>query len=121
MEAPPRCGADLEGIWQSSGGPVHDLRDLALSALVLPHTSSSSLGQGFICIPSPDRSAPGSSGESALGQGPSSLSSPIPAGLSMNLGPDYPSRRLFVGDSRQEGSPLSGGAFPPPGVLELWV
>ncbi len=68
MEAPPGCGADLEGIWPSSGGPVRDLRDLALSSLVIPHTSSSSLGRCFICMPSPDRSAPGNPGESALGR-----------------------------------------------------
>ncbi len=27
----------------------------------------------------------------------------------MNLGPDFPSRRLSMGDSHQEGSPLSFG------------
>ncbi|XP_053089208.1 uncharacterized protein LOC128318105 [Pangasianodon hypophthalmus] len=40
---------------------------------------------------------------------------------SMVLGPDFPSRRLSMGDSRQEGSPLTGGGRhlpPPPGVVE---
>ncbi|KAI2644431.1 hypothetical protein H4Q32_026721 [Labeo rohita] len=54
------------------------------------------------------------SGESAPGWGPSSFSSPVLAGLSMVLGSDFPSRRLSMGDSRQEGSPLSGGRHHPP-------
>ncbi len=52
--------------------------------------------------------APGSSGESAPGQGQSAASSPVLAGPSMVLGPDFSRRRLSVGDSRQEGSPLTG-------------
>ncbi|KAI2667776.1 Transposon Ty3-G Gag-Pol polyprotein [Labeo rohita] len=63
---------------------------------------------------SPDRSVPGSSGESVPGRGPSSFSSPILAGPSMVLGPDFPSRRLSMGDSRQEESPLSGRRHHPP-------
>ncbi|KAL0199203.1 hypothetical protein M9458_007743, partial [Cirrhinus mrigala] len=38
------------------------------------------------------------------------------------LSPDFPPRRLSVGDSRQEGSPLSGGRHHPPsspGVVEV--
>ncbi|KAL0183550.1 hypothetical protein M9458_019246, partial [Cirrhinus mrigala] len=31
----------------------------------------------------------------------------------MVLGPDFPPRRLSLGDSRQEGSPLTGRGFPP--------
>ncbi|KAL0168875.1 hypothetical protein M9458_037097, partial [Cirrhinus mrigala] len=47
--------------------------------------------------------------------GASTPSSPIPAGLSIVLEPDFPSRRLSMGDSRQEGSSLSGeGHHPPP-------
>ncbi|KAL0173132.1 hypothetical protein M9458_033443, partial [Cirrhinus mrigala] len=71
---------------------------------------------------SPDRSAPWSSGESAPGRGPSSFSSPVLAGLRMVLGPDFPSQRLSMGDSHEEGSPLSGrGHHPPPspGVVEV--
>ncbi|KAL0197555.1 hypothetical protein M9458_006095, partial [Cirrhinus mrigala] len=62
------------------------------------------------------------SGESAPGWGPSSFSSPVLAGPSMVLGPDFPPRRLSVGDSHQEGSPLSGGRHHPPsspGVVEV--
>ncbi|KAL0150687.1 hypothetical protein M9458_053991 [Cirrhinus mrigala] len=57
---------------------------------------------------SPNRSAPGSSGQSAPGRIQSSLSSPILAGPSVVLGPDFSPRRLSMGDSRQEGSPLTG-------------
>ncbi|KAI2643984.1 enzymatic polyprotein [Labeo rohita] len=71
---------------------------------------------------SPDRSAPRSSGESAPGRGPSFFSSPVLAGPSIVLGPDFPSRRLSMGDSRQEGSPLSGRRHhppPSPGAVEV--
>ncbi|KAL0151930.1 hypothetical protein M9458_052765, partial [Cirrhinus mrigala] len=74
-----------------------------------------------VCF-SPDCSAPGSSGESAPGRGPSSFSSPVLAGPSLVLGPDFPPRRLSMGDSHQEGSPLSGGGHhppPSPGVVEV--
>ncbi len=40
---------------------------------------------------------------------------------SMVLGPDFSPRRLSMGDSCQEGSPLTGGGYdslPPPGVME---
>ncbi|KAI2657541.1 hypothetical protein H4Q32_008891 [Labeo rohita] len=63
---------------------------------------------------STDRSAPGSSGESAPGRGPSSFSSPVLASPSLVLEPDFPPQRLSMGDSRQEGSPLSGGRHHPP-------
>ncbi|KAI2657236.1 hypothetical protein H4Q32_021343 [Labeo rohita] len=71
---------------------------------------------------SPDRSAPRSSGEGAPGRGPSSISSPVLAGPSMVLGPNFPPRRLSMGDSRQEGSPLASGRHhlpPSPGVVEV--
>ncbi|KAL0188094.1 hypothetical protein M9458_015193, partial [Cirrhinus mrigala] len=70
---------------------------------------------------SPDRSAPGSSGESMPGRGQPTISSPVLAGPSMVLGPDISPRRLSMGDSRQEGSPLTGGGHhppPPPGAVE---
>ncbi|KAI2655962.1 hypothetical protein H4Q32_012758 [Labeo rohita] len=122
MDASPRFGeADLESVWPGSGGPLRDSGECALSALVL---SDSSLSPGTGCHGtdlakassvrlSPDRSATTSSGEGALGRGPSSISSPILAG---------PSRQLSMGDSRQEGSPLSGGGHhlpPSPGVVEV--
>ncbi len=69
-----------------------------------------------------DRSAPGSSREGVPGRGPSVASSPVLAGPSMVLGPDFSHRRLSMGDSRQDGSPLTGGGHdpsPPPGVVEV--
>ncbi|KAI2650943.1 40S ribosomal protein S0 [Labeo rohita] len=68
-----------------------------------------------------DRSAPGSSGESAWGRHFNTASSPILAGPSMVLGPDFSPRRPSLGNSSQEGSPLSGGGHdcsPPTGVME---
>ncbi len=65
--------------------------------------------------------APGSSRESAPGRGPAVASSPVLAGPSMILGPDFSPRRLFMGDSSQERSPLTSGGYdlsPPPGVME---
>ncbi|KAI2652169.1 hypothetical protein H4Q32_015019 [Labeo rohita] len=56
------------------------------------------------------------------GRGPSSISSPVLAGPSMVLGPNFPPRRLSMGDSRQEGSPLASGRHhlpPSPGVVEV--
>ncbi|KAI2659094.1 ORF V: Enzymatic polyprotein [Labeo rohita] len=70
---------------------------------------------------SPDRSAPGSSRESAPGRGVPPSSSPVLAGPSMVLGPDFSPRRLSLGDSRQERSPLTGGGYcvsPSPGAVE---
>ncbi len=70
---------------------------------------------------SPDRSAPGSSREIAPGRCLSIASSPILAGPSMVLGPDFSPRWLSMGVSRQEGSPLTGGGHdlsPLPGVVE---
>ncbi len=70
---------------------------------------------------SPDPSAPGSSRESAPGRGPAVASSPVLAGPSMVLGPDFSPRQLSMGDSSQEGSPLASGGYdlsPPPGVME---
>ncbi|KAL0195159.1 hypothetical protein M9458_008731, partial [Cirrhinus mrigala] len=62
---------------------------------------------------SPDRSAPGSSGESTPGRGQPTTSSPVLAGPSMVLGPDISPRRLSVGDSRGGHHPS-----PPPGAVE---
>ncbi len=54
-----------------------------------------------------------------MGWGPSVTSSPVLA--SMVLGPDFHPRLISMGDSRQEGSPLTGGGYapsPPPRVVE---
>ncbi len=78
--------ADMESVWPGSGGPF--MTQVAMSCLV-PSDSSSSTGAGYYGTDlaeasserlSPDRSAPGSSGESALGRGPSAASSPVLAG-----------------------------------------
>ncbi|KAI2665252.1 Transposon Ty3-G Gag-Pol polyprotein [Labeo rohita] len=78
-------------------------------------------GRGFVCTPFTNRSAPGSSRESAPGRGFPRPSSPVLAGPSLVLGPDFSPRRLSMGDSRQEGSLLTGrGHHPPPlpGAME---
>ncbi len=120
---------DLESFWPGTGGSVCDSSDIALSPLVLSDSSSSAeagcygtdVAEASSVRFSPDRSAPGSSGESAPGRGPAVASSPVLAGPSMVLGPDFSPRRLSMGDSNQEGSPLTGGGYdssPPPGVME---
>ncbi len=130
METPPRCGvSDLESVWPVSGGSVCDSGDIALSPLILSDSSSSfrtgchgaDVAEASSVHFSPNCSAPGSSEERGPGRGPSAAGIPILAGPSMGLGPDFPSRRLSMGDSCQEGSPLTGGGhhFPsPPRVVE---
>ncbi len=61
---------------------------------------------------SPNRSAPRSSGESAPGQGQSISGSTVLAGPSIVLGPDFSPQRLSMGDSRQEGPPLTRQGAP---------
>ncbi len=122
MDASHQGGeTDLESVWPGSGGPLRHSGDSAMSPLVLS-SSSSSTGAGCHGVRlSPDCSAPRSSGESAPGQRPAAASSPVLAGLSVVLGPDFPPRRLSMGDSHQEGSPLTGRRHlcaPPPGVME---
>ncbi len=126
----PRGGeADMESVWPGSGGPLCDSGDIAMSPLLCSDSSSSTeagcygtdLAEALSVRLSPDRSAPGSSGESAPGRAPSATSSPVLAGPSMILRPDFSPRQLSMGDSRQEGSPLTGGGHhlsPPPGVVE---
>ncbi len=130
MEASPRGGeADLESFWQGTGGSVCDSSDIALSPLVLSDSSSSTgagcydtdVAEASSVHLSPDLSAPGSSRESAPGCGPAVASSAVLAGPSMVLGPDFSPQRLSMGDSSQEGSPLTGGGYDPlptPGVME---
>ncbi len=77
--------ANLESVWPGTVESVCDSSDIALSPLVLSD-SSSSTGPGCygtdvaeassVCL-SPDRSAPGSSRESALGWGPSIAQTPF--------------------------------------------
>ncbi len=130
MEASPRGGeADLESFWPGTGGSVCDSSDIALSTLVLSDSSGSAgagcygtdVAEASSVRLSPDCSAPGSSRESAPGRGPAVASSPVLAGPSMVLGPDFSPRRLPMGDSSQERSPLTSGGYdlsPPPGVME---
>ncbi len=62
-----------------------------------------------------------SSRESAPEWGPAVASSPVLAEPSMVLGPDFSPRWLSMGDSCQEGSPLTGGVYDPsplPRVME---
>ncbi|KAI2647055.1 putative rhizopine catabolism regulatory protein MocR [Labeo rohita] len=130
MDASPRGGeADLESIWSSPGGPFCHEGEHAMSPLVLSSSSSSpgagchgaDVAEATSVRFSPDRSAPGSSRESAPGRGFPSSSSPVLARPSMVLGPDFSPRRLSLGDSRQEGSPLTGRGFnssPPAGAVE---
>ncbi len=62
---------------------------------------------------------PGGLARVAPGRGQSTSGSTILAGPSMFLGPDFSPRRLSMGDSRQERSPLtSGGLSPLPGDVE---
>ncbi|KAI2663377.1 Transposon Ty3-G Gag-Pol polyprotein [Labeo rohita] len=130
MDASPRGGeADLESLRSSPSGPFCHEGEHTMSPLVLS-SSSSSPGTGCHGTDvaeaspvrfSPDRSAAGSSRESAPGRGFPSSSCPVLAGPSLVLGPDFSPRRLSVGDSRQEGSPLTGGGHcvpPSPGAVE---
>ncbi|KAI2647309.1 Transposon Ty3-G Gag-Pol polyprotein [Labeo rohita] len=130
MDASPRDGeADMGDLWASPIRSLCHKGECTMSPLVLS-SSSSSPGAGCygtdvaeassVCL-SPDRSAPRSSGESTPGRGQPTISSPVLAGPSMVLGPDISPRRLSMGDSRQEGSPLTGGGHhpaPPSGVVE---
>ncbi len=115
--------------WPGTGGSVCDSSDIALSPLVLSDSSSSAgagcygtdVAEASSVRLSPDCCAPGSSRESAPGRGPAVASSPVLAGPSMALGPDFSPRRLSMGDSSQERSPLTSGGYdlsPPPGVME---
>ncbi len=130
MDASHRGGeTDLESVWPGPGGPLRYSGDSAMSPLVLS-TSSSPTGAGCHGTDvaeassvrlSPDCYAPRSSGESVPGRSPAATSSPVLAGPSMVLGSDFPPRRLSMGDSSQEGSPLTGRMHTcasPPGDVE---
>ncbi|XDV38776.1 hypothetical protein PO909_008118 [Leuciscus waleckii] len=130
MEAPPRGGgADMEGVWPSTSGSVCVSRDVSLSTLVLPHASSSSgtgcygtdMAEATSVRLSPSGSAPGSSGKSSQGPGPSTSYSPALAGQSMVSRPCVPPRRASSGATRQEGPFVPGRGLnisPPPRTVE---
>ncbi|KAL0159087.1 hypothetical protein M9458_047163, partial [Cirrhinus mrigala] len=92
----------VKQIWRvfrpGSGGPLRYSGECAMSPLVLSDSSSSAgagchgtdVAEASSVRISPDRSAPGSSGEGAPGWGPSYLSSPVLAVPSMVRGPDFP-------------------------------
>ncbi|KAI2655439.1 Protein P [Labeo rohita] len=121
--------ADMGNLWSSPSRSLCHEGECTMSPLVLS-SSSSSPGAGCYGTDvaeassvrlSPDRSAPGSSGESTPGRGQPSTSSLVLAGPSMVLGPDISPRQLSMGDSRQERSPLTGGGHypsPPPVAVE---
>ncbi len=125
MEAPPRGGgADMEGVWSGTSGSVCISRDVSLPTLVLPHASSTSrtgcddtdvAEASSVCI-SPDRSAPGSTGESSPGPSPTTSYCPTVAGQSMVPKSIIPSRRASSGAPRQEGPsvPSVGLDISPP-------
>ncbi len=113
----------VKQIWRVFGQAQVDLfatQESAMSPLV-HSSSSSSAGAGYhgtgmakassVCFSS-DCVAPWSSGESAPGRSPAVASSPVLAGPSMVLRPNFSPRRLTLGDSCQEGSPLTGGRHP---------
>ncbi len=133
LEAPPRGGgADMEGVRPGTSGSVCVSRDVSLPTLVLPHASSSSrtgcddtdvAEASSVCI-SPDRSAPGSTGDSSPGPGPTTSYCPAVAGQSMVPKSILPSRRASSGAPRQEGPSVpSGGSIfhPHPELWKLWA
>ncbi len=125
MDASPRGGeADMENVLSGGGGPLRNSSECAMSPLVLSSSSSSprtgrygtDMAEASSVRLSPDRSAPGSSDESTPRRCSPTVSSPVLAGPSMVLGPEFPPRRLSMG-----GSPLTSRArhsAPPPGVME---
>ncbi len=123
----------VKQIWRmfytGRGGPLRNSSECAMSPLVLSSSSSSprtgrygtDMAEAASVRLSPDRSAPRSSDESTPRRCSPTVSSPMLAGPSMVLGPDFPPRRLSMGGSHQEGSPLTSRgchSAPPPGVME---
>ncbi len=106
MEAPPRGGgADMEGVRPGTSGSVCVSKDISLSTLLFPHASSSSrtgrdgtdvAEASSVCF-TPDRSAPGSTGESSLG--PGSTTSHCSSVAEQSMVPRYniPPRRASSG------------------------
>ncbi len=81
-------------------------------------------GRGFILRISPDRSAPGSTGESSPGPSPTTSYCPAVAGQSMVPKSILPSRRASSGAPRQEGPSVQAGGsifHPHPELWKLWA
>ncbi len=130
----PEVVKQIWSFWPGSSGPLCYSGDIAMSPLVLSDSPSSpwtgrygsdlAESSSVLCTLSPRsfcsrESALGDSGESALGRGQPTVGSTVLAGASMVLGPNFSPRRLSMGDSHQEGSPLTGGNLsPPPGAVE---
>ncbi len=114
-----------------SGGPVCDSRDIALSPLVLSDSSSST---GARCYGTDLAEASSVYAFPPIillpkvlvrvrRNGVRLLSSPVLIGPSIVLRPDFSLRWLSMGDSHQEGSPLTGGRYvlhPCPELWKLW-
>ncbi len=109
MEDPPRgSGADMEGVRPGTSGSVCISRDVSLFTLVFPHASSSSrtgrngtdVAEALSVCFSPDRSAPGSTGESLPGPGSTTSHCPAVAGQSMVPRYNIPPRRALLSQSR---------------------
>ncbi len=133
MDASPRGGeADMENILSGGGGPLRNSSECAMSPLVLSSSSSSpgtgrygtDLAEATSVRFSPDRSAPRSSDESTPRRCSPTVSSPVLAGPSMVLGPDF-----LLDDSpwevpiRRDLLSQAGGAIlhPRPELWKLWV
>ncbi len=117
----------MDGVRPGTSGSVCIVRDVSLSTLVLPHTSSSSrtgsddtdvAEASSVCI-SPDRSAPGSPGESSPGPGSTTSHCPTVAGQSMVHIFNISSRQAPV--RRELLSQVGGSIFhPQPELWKLW-
>ncbi len=129
VEAPPRGGgADMEEVRPGTSGSVCVSRDVSLPTLVLPHASSSSrtgcddtdVAEASSVRISPNRSAPGSTGESSSGPGPTTYC-PVVARQSMVPKSILPSRRASSGAPHQEGPSFPSGGLdisPPSRTME---
>ncbi len=119
----------MEKVRPGTSGSVCVLRDVSLPTLVLPYTSSSSwtgcddtdvAEASSVCISS-DRSAPGSTGESSPGPGPTTSYCPAVAGQSMVPKSILPSRRASSGAPRHDGPSVPSGGLdisPPSRTME---
>ncbi len=122
----------MEGVRPDTSGSVCVLRDVSLSTLVHPHTSSySRTGRDgadvaeapSVCI-SPNRSAPGDPGESSPRPGSSTSNCPAVAGQSMVPRYYIPSRRASSGAPRQKGPSVPSRRLdisPQPELWKLWA
>ncbi|KAI2642464.1 Lamina-associated polypeptide 2, isoform alpha [Labeo rohita] len=132
METPPRSSqSNLGKILRSRGGPLCFTGDSTTSPLLLSDSSSSPgsgrdgpyVAQTASVHISPECSAPGSPSQGpSTGVWPLIDSAPL-ADQSMVLRSNIPPRRLAVGDSSQERSPISGAGdniSSPAWNLHVW-